>query len=384
MKEDFPMRATQLRSRDSNFFGLRISEEKFSASDAPLTDLKVYEVRLYFKDFYCKPGTMKIRISMDITRFDKVLLPIQSRPLIHPYSDASALSCEICCMKLEEIIATKLKCLIQRQYASDLFDYTYSIRLLGGELDKQQVLTTLLQKTIFSRNPFILKSILQRTALNYFREEWSKSIICAKQLLMNVEDAITAFLADLEALFAGYPDNGYAQFTYFNAEQRTAIMHAGRTQTLLKIRYSGEERIVEPYSLKYQMRRDGVAREYFFAHKQSGGSSAPGIKMFTADRMQSVETTEQTFEAQYQIEMSKAGEMSEKPYLFDPNRPLGAPGRTRRRRYVGTRVKFTYRCTYCGKQFTKTTQSPALGAHKTKGGNACGGRTGYFVGSRYS
>ena len=107
-------------------------------------------------------------------------------------------------------------------------------------------------------------------------------------------------------------------------------------------------------------------------------------KRLTADHMQSVENTEQTFEPQYQTEMSKAGEMSEKPYLFDPNRPLGAPGRTRRRRYVGTRVKFTYRCTYCGKQFTKTTQSPALGAHKTKGGNACGGRTGYFVGSRYS
>ena len=114
------------------------------------------------------------------------------------------------------------------------------------------------------------------------------------------------------------------------------------------------------------MRRDGVAREYFFAHKQSGGSSAPGIKMFTADRMQSVETTEQTFEAQYQIEMSKAGEMSEKPYLFDPNRPLGAPGRTRRRRYVGPRLKYIYRCSYCGRQFTKTTQSPALGAHKTR------------------
>jgi predicted nucleotidyltransferase component of viral defense system len=364
--------------------GENVIKEKFSASDAPLTDLKVYEVRLYFRDFYGKRGSMKIRISMDITRFDKVLLPIQSRPLIHPYSDTSVLTCEIRCMKLEEIVATKLKCLIQRQHAPDLFDYAYSIRLLGGELDKQQVLTTLIQKTIFSRNPFILKGILQRTAFSYFREEWNKSIICAKQLLMNVEDAITAFLGDLEGLFAGYPDNGYAQFTYFNADQRTAIMHAGRTQTLLKIRYSGEDRIVEPYSLKYQMRRDGVAREYFFAHKVSGGSSAPGIKMFTADRMQSVDNTEQTFEPQYQIEMSKAGEMPEKPYLFDPNKPLRAPKRTTRTRYVGPRLKYIYRCSYCGKQFTKTTQSSALGAHKTKGGNACGGRSGYFVESRYS
>src|SRR5262249_38221183 len=69
-------------------------KEKFPAADAPLPDLKVYEVRVYFKDFYGKPGHVKVRVSMDITRFDKVLLPIQSRPLTHPYSDVAQLACE--------------------------------------------------------------------------------------------------------------------------------------------------------------------------------------------------------------------------------------------------------------------------------------------------
>lgn len=87
-------------------------EEKFSATEAPIPGLRVYEVRIYFKDFYGKSEHIKIRVSMDITRFDKVLLPIQAVDLIHPYSDSGDVACKIRCMKLEEIIATKLKCLL--------------------------------------------------------------------------------------------------------------------------------------------------------------------------------------------------------------------------------------------------------------------------------
>ena len=361
-----------------------VIKEKFVATDAPLPDLKVYEVRVYFRDFYGKPGHMKIRISMDITRFDKVLLPIQSRQLIHPYSDAYVIACEIRCMKLEEIIATKLKCLMQRQHAPDLFDYAYSIKLLGGSLDKNEVVRTLVQKTIFSRNPFILKSILLRTAFDYFREEWAKSIVCAKAVYIQVEDAITAFVGDLELLFAGYPNNGFAQFAYFSAEHRAPIMQAARTQTLLRIRYKGEERLVGPYSLKYQTRRDGVEREYFFAHKVSGGSSAPGCKMFTADRMESIENTDLKFEPEYPIELSKAGEMPENRYLFDPNKPVRAPKPRTRMSNVGSTIKYQYRCMYCGRTFTKSTQTSSLGSHKAPGGFQCSSRTGYYVGTKYS
>src|SRR6266851_3864981 len=145
-----------------------VVKEKFVATDAPLPDLKVYEARVYFKDFYGKPGHMKIRVSMDVTRFDKVFLPIQTRKLIHPYSDAEAIACDIQCMKLEEIIATKLKCLMQRQHAPDLFDYAYSIKLLGGELNKQEVARILIQKTIFSRNPVVLKNIFIKAHLLLF------------------------------------------------------------------------------------------------------------------------------------------------------------------------------------------------------------------------
>jgi predicted nucleotidyltransferase component of viral defense system len=159
------------------------------------------------------------------------VLPLQMRKLIHPYSDSGEATCEIRCIKLEEIIASKLKCRMQRQHAPDLFDYAYAIKRLGGELDKKEVAGTLIRKTIFSRNPAVLKRILLKTAFDYFKETWDKSVVCAKEFMIKVEDAVTAMSGDLEVLFDGYADNGFTQFAYFDADLRVPIMHAARTQT---------------------------------------------------------------------------------------------------------------------------------------------------------
>lgn len=357
-------------------------EEKFTAAEAPIPDLKVYEVRVYFKDFQGNAEHFRIKVSMDITRFDKVLLPIQSVPLIHPYSDSKDLICSIRCMKLEEIIATKLKCLLQRQHAPDLFDYAYSIKLLGGTLNKEEVVKTLIQKTIFDRNPHVLKDILVKTSFDYFRECWDKTLICAKKVMFGVDDAISTFIADLDELFKIYHDNGFATFAYFGSDLRVPIMKAGRSQTLLKITYNGAERMVEPYSLKYLQRRDGNEREYLYVYNLIGGNSQPGIRCFVAENVQSVENTDEHFEPRNIIELSKAGETPENPYLFDPNKPLRTPGAKR----FGThsyRPRYVYQCNYCGRKFSKRINNGTLGKHKDKYKYPCGGRYGYYVDMKY-
>lgn len=367
-------------------------EEKFVASEAPLPDLKVYEARLYFKDFYGKADHIRLKIAMDITRFDRVLLPLQSRDLIHPYSDAAEISCVIRCMKLEEIIATKLKCLLQRQHAADLFDYVYAVKLMGGELNRDEVVRTFVRKTIFERNPQMLKSILLATPFDYFRAYWVKTLVCAKSVLFEVEEAIRLFTADLEALFSPFPGTGYAQFAYFGPDLRGPIMQAGRDQTLLKMRYKGADRLVEPYSLKYLQSRAGDQKEYLFVYNVSGGSSPPGMRSLVSERVESIENTEEKFEPRYPIELCKSGERPENPYLFDPNKPAKAPrasrrtllGRAVRSRRAVSGIKYIYQCTSCGFRSTKSTQSSALGPHKRKGSSyPCAGRSGYYVATRY-
>lgn len=357
-------------------------EEKFLAMESPIPELKVYEVKIYFKDFYGNSEHIKIKISMDITRFDKVLLPIQAVDLIHPYSDTDQVICKIRCMKLEEIIATKLKCLLQRQHAPDLFDYAHSIKLLGGKLNKEEVVKSFVQKTIFQKNPHVLKNILCKTPFDCFKKYWKKSIICAKQSLIEVDEAISLFIADLEILFDIYPDNGFAQFDYFGPELRTPIMKAGREQTLLKIYYKGEERIVEPYSLKYLQRRDGVEREYLYVFNKSGGQNKPGIRSFVAEKIELIENTNEKFIPQFTIELSKAGETPENPYFFDPNKPMPSP-RSRKAFGITSGPKYIYQCSYCGRKFIKTKHDSNIRKHKDKNGYPCSGRNGYYVDMKY-
>lgn len=367
-------------------------EEKFTASEAPIPNLKVYEARIYFKDFYGKQDHIRIKISMDITRFDKTILPLQDVDLIHPYSDSDEVICKIRCMKLEEIIATKLKCLLQRQHAPDLFDYVYSIKLLGGELNREEVVRTLVKKTIFGKNPCMLKNILSNTSFEYFKAYWGKTLICAKQFIFDVNDAIESFIGDLDNLFSVYPDNGFGQFTYFKPEFRLPIMEAGRSQTLLKMRYRGSDRIIEPYSLKYLQKRDGSEKEYFYAHNCEGGSSDPGIRCFIPEGVESIENTEEKFEPRHIIELCKAGEKPENPFLFDPNRPMKSPARSdssrsrtsktvRSGKYFGP--KYIYQCSYCGRKFSKRSQNSSIGKHKDKNGYPCGGSYGYYVNMKY-
>lgn len=371
-------------------------EEKFTATETPIPGLRVYEARIYFKDFNGGLDHMRIKISMDITRFDKVLLDIQEVDLIHPYSDANDVACKIRCMKLEEIIATKLKCLMQRQHAPDLFDYVHSIRLLGGALNKEEVVETFVKKTIFEKNPYVLKGILSLTAFDYFRLYWTNGIVCAKQLFIDVEDAISTFTADLESLFGIYSDNGFAQFVYFKPEDRAVIMKAGRDQTLLKVNYNGSDRTIEPYSLKYLEKRSGDEKEYFYVYNLSGGNSEPGIRSFLPQGLQSIENTEEKFSPRFPIELSKQGETPENPYLFDPNKPTKAPRAKSvrdifispmRRRTVtsfSSGLKYSYQCSICGKKFTKRSMDSTIGRHKSKGGYYdCPGTFGIYLGTKY-
>lgn len=357
-------------------------KEKFAAGQSPLPDLSVYEIKIYFKDFRGNADHITLKISMDITRFDKFLLELQEKNLLHPYSDSEQIKVKVKCMKLEEIIATKLKCLMQRQHAPDLFDYVYSIKLLGGTLNKNEVVETFVKKTIFDKNPYVLKEMLKLTAFDYFRINWIKGVVCAKSILISVDDAINSFLQDMESLFSNYSDNGYWSFAYFDAPIRAKILKAGREQTLLKIIYKGDERIVEPYSLKYKEGRKGDKKEYFYVYNLQGGNSEHSIRSFIPENLSYIENTETKFEPRYPIELSKHGETPEDKYLFDPNKPLSRPS-SRHLKYDNG-VRYIYECSVCGKKFTRKKMDSKVTKHKSKSTDyMCYGTYGIYVDTKY-
>ena len=66
---------------------------------------RVYKMRLYFRDFSGNADHLTLRVKVDVTEFDRLHLPVQTRHLIHPYSDADDCNGEVRVVKLEEALA---------------------------------------------------------------------------------------------------------------------------------------------------------------------------------------------------------------------------------------------------------------------------------------
>ncbi len=350
-------------------------------------DAKSYQVRLYFKDFYGNPDTITISVKLDIKEFDRIYLPTQSRNLIHPYSDANQCNAQIRCMKLEEMLAAKLKCLLQRRHSFDLYDFVYAI-FINNELavNRAEIVSSFLRKTIFERSPGVVRGLLLGLPFQMLRVAWDKYIVCPRQSLIPFDSALERFTSTIKELFEERV-SPYVERLFFPAPMRNAILEAGSGLRLMTVLYDGITRTVEPYSLVYKRRKDGHAEEYFYVWDLTGGhSSGPGIKAFVNTKIQEIKVLDQTFEPRYTVELAKAGEPAGKGYFARPDfggRPIHQHVRVRK---ASSRTGITYiiECSYCGKRFRHSKYSMRLNEHKDKYGNPCYGRVGYLVDQVYS
>lgn len=350
-----------------------ISEKNFSNDE-----IKFYELRLYFNDFYGEPGAVLIRIKLDITEFDKIYLPVQTKVLIHPYSDVNDCSAEIKCQKAEEMLAAKLKCLLQRQHSFDLFDLIYTTFFNQNlTIDRSEVLSTFLKKTIFGRNPGVAAKLLLGTPIQALKGAWERYLICPKNSLFSFETAADKFTLLIKEIF-GEIGATFAEKFFYPSHLRNMILEAGSKTQLLEVSYKGYNRVVEPYSLTYKRRKDGHAEEYFYVWDRSGGSSRPGIKTLLNAEVESMKLLEEKFDPRYPIELSKAGEMPREGYFaksnFENSNRIHRLGTSTR-----SFAKFTIECVVCGKRFSRTKFNTTINKHTNPQGYNCPGRRGILT-----
>jgi predicted nucleotidyltransferase component of viral defense system len=338
---------------------------------------RIVEARLYFKDFYGNPHTTTISVHLDVTEYDRIFLPIQDRFLVHPYSDSSQCVATIRCHKLEELLAAKLKCLLQRRHSFDLYDYVYSVFINRDlEIDRGELLRTFLKKTIFEPSPGVARGLLLDLPLETFRAAWRRYLVCPIQSLFDFDTALGRFKESIENLFAGLQVDRYGQLAFYPSQFRNMIMQAASDLTLLDITYDGQRRLVEPYSLAFKRRKDGFGQEYFYAYDRTGGrTTGPGIKTFLHPKIQSIANTEQRFEPRFPVELGKAGEFASKSYFGGGF----TTGSLRTRFRTTTTHMYLVECAYCGKRFPRKRYSTRLRRHKDQYGNQCYGRSGYFA-----
>ncbi len=75
------------------------------------------------------------------------------------------------------------------------------------------------------------------------------------------------------------------------------------SQKVLELSYDGYDRLVEPYSMKYYVRKNGVGMEYFWGYDTSGGKSGrQSIKQFICDKIESASLTNFSFSPRYAVE----------------------------------------------------------------------------------
>lgn len=371
-----------------------IQQDRFISKET-----SIHKARVYFDDFYGEKSSMIISVRLDVTEFDKLLIPEVSRPLIHPYSDAKGCQADIRCMALEELLANKLKCLIQRRHSNDLYDLVYSAFFDHAfDINRSMLVTTFLKKTIYDRSPGSAKQILLGIPKPFFKAAWNKYIVCPVNSTIEFDTAFLTFQSFINELFEIVGGRVDHSLSFYPAEMRNKVLDAGTAKNLLKMSYGGVERIIEPYSLAFKRRKDGVAQEYFYGYDRTGGhNSGPSIKAFMNYKVQSLEVLDEKFEPQYEVELAKAGDADRKGHFqkkfgrrsskFRATRSAMPRSATRTRRTtIGASsfgIKHIIQCPMCQKKFTRKDQNTKLNKHKNQFGYDCQARMGIYLGPKF-
>lgn len=259
-----------------------------------IPEISALEARLYFETFY---GTEQVdlKVQLDLTESDKVILPIQEVQLLNPYSDATAYPTSIRVQKIEEILASKLSALLYRprRKAVDLFDLIYAILLQREyEVNRLEVISTFLRKSLFRRNSPAAERELLGIPVTEFQLDWSNMSVPSDVHFgfETVEEQFTSLVISLCALVSrvvGHTD------AFLSTTDRNRLMSAISDTKMVNMLYDGYQRMIEPYEIEYYVRKsDGIGSEYFWGYDTSGGKSGRiGIKRFFTSKIQSFEDT---------------------------------------------------------------------------------------------
>ena len=202
-------------------------------------NVQVVEARVYFRDFYGEESSMIISVRLDVTEWDRLYLPVQTRRLIHAYSDYAACQTDIRCVKLEEQLASKMKCLLQRRHVADLFDFIFSTIVHPEfEVDRGEIISTFFRKTIFGKSPGVAKGLFLDLPLSIFEGLWKKYIVCPIGSRIDFQTVGGVFQQLVLTLF-GDIHVSTRPADIFPSTLRDPIMEAGHSLTLLNVTYSG-------------------------------------------------------------------------------------------------------------------------------------------------
>jgi predicted nucleotidyltransferase component of viral defense system len=162
-----------------------------------VVDEEAYRVRLAYIGPLGQIGTEPSRITLDLTLYERLVLPAEQRSVVHPYSDAPVEPRYVPTYALEEMLAEKLRALLRRCYPRDLYDVWFLLKQHGEMLSRSLLLQTLDEKcqykgyTFSSARDFLL--LAEREGMSV---AWDRSL----QHLISEHPSYQVVMADLQTL----------------------------------------------------------------------------------------------------------------------------------------------------------------------------------------
>ena len=164
---------------------------------------EAYQGRIEYIGPLGRLGGSQPRVRLDLTIYETLVLPPEHRPVHHPYSDADTLNLTVPVYALEEMLAEKLRAMLRRARARDLYDVWQLLTRYAGALDFERARHVLAEKARFKG--FTFHSVADfLTPEN--REAWVRSweaslrrqvfaLVEYEQAVAEVERVLKDFLA---------------------------------------------------------------------------------------------------------------------------------------------------------------------------------------------
>lgn len=287
---------------DFNIDQTRITEKPTADNEC-----KAIDGRVYFRGF-AGDDSLNFRVKFDLSDYERIVLPAQRHPLIHSFSDSEKCQVNLYSYSLEEVLAEKLRCWIQRTRSRDLYDIVHIIQSKIIPISYKNILSAFLKKTIYKNIVNVGKDeLLYAGKFKTIEISWLDTLVCPKNSLVAATNAIELFKNFVEALFhegnleASLGSNYFRrQLRYFRFKVqqgvREAIIASAQERKLIQMTYSDRARVIEPYSFKYA--KQGY--ENFYGWDRTRGNH---IKCFNLYKVQGVSILPDIYSPRYTIEI---------------------------------------------------------------------------------
>ena len=342
------------------------------------------------------------RVKLDLTDHERLVLAIDRREVHHPYSDRPQQGIQVATYCFEEVFAEKVRALAERLRPRDLYDVVHLYRRKELKPDLSSLMHALREKCAFKKIGVPdMQSIQQSPLVTELQVSWAQMLAHQLPSLPPFD----GFWAELPEVFDWLyqrvvqpvlgsvavgedVDTGWHAPAMAGSWRRLGIAaplevirFAAANRLCVQLDYRKEhgqltQPVIEPYSLRRT--RDG--NYVLYGVKADAGE----IRRYRVDRISGASVTQRAFKARYVVEVTETGfqpvpDVATRSVAPTSSLQLPIAKALRRNSTSVGGPKYQYRCTVCGKIFTRSTFDGTLNDHKNKQGYPCFGRLGTLV-----